>query len=200
MKLGAEAYNKEHPDAPVKIEHRLHPYQLRPEMPDAPVSRNQNMDKTYGSGGRGPGIRENLRTQFAAVGLTYAPDAQLANSNRSHRLETLARDKKGNEASWDVGMDLMNAYQIDGKSPSDPASVAAIGVKHGLFIDQAEGEAWVKGSDLDAQTAAGYATARKQGISGVPNFVFQDKYATSGAIGVDAFKSVFAQIIQKEKI
>jgi predicted DsbA family dithiol-disulfide isomerase len=162
--------------------------------------RNANMDERYGSGGRGPVIRENLRKQFAEVDLAYAPDAHLANTNRSHRLEALAKKKEGDEASWNVGMDLMHAYQVEGKSPADPAVVAEIGVRHGLFSDQAEGEAWVLGNDLDAHTQAGYADARRNGISGVPNFVFQDKYQTSGAIGIDAFKNIIAQIVAKESL
>lgn len=166
-------------------------------MSDTPVPRNADMDARYGSGGRGPVIRANLAQQFADVGLKYAPDTLLSNTHRSHRLEKLAKDTKGDEVSWEVGMDLMRAYQIDGKAPSDPAVVAAVGVKHGLFKSQEEGEAWVKGSDRDAETKKAYAEARNKGISGVPNFIFQDKYQTSGAIGADAFESIIAQIVQK---
>lgn len=193
-----DAYNKSHPSAPVKLEHRLHPYQLRAEMSDTPVPRNADMDARYGSGGRGPVIRANLAQQFADADLVYAKDTMLSNTNRAHRLETLAKDKKGDEVSWDVGMDMMRAYQIDGEAPSDPAVIARVGVAHGLFNNEAEGEAWANSDDRDRETKAAYAQARSMGISGVPNFVFQGKYQTSGAIGADAFKNIIEQIVQKD--
>ncbi|CAK9784776.1 thioredoxin-like protein [Cutaneotrichosporon oleaginosum] len=197
LKQGVEAYNAENPTAPVTIHHKLHPYQLRSEMAYEPVARNADMDARYGSGGRGPVIRANLAQQFADAGLKYAPDTLLANTHRAHRLEMLAREK-GDEVSWDVGMDLMRAYQIDGQAPSDPALLAKVGVKHGLFSSQEEGEKWVLSNALDKETKAAYAEGRGKGINGVPNFIFQDKYQTSGAIGKDGFKSVIAQIVAKD--
>lgn len=198
LKYGVEAYNKAHPSAVVKLNHRLHPYQLRAEMSDEPVPRNADMDARYGSGGRGPVIRANLAQQFSDVGLTYAKDTLLSNTNRAHRLENLAKTKLGDDKSWDVGMDLMKAYQIDGLAPSDPKVIAEIGVKHGVFKDVEEGKAWALGNDRDKETKAAYADARNSGISGVPNFIFNDKYQTSGAIGVDAFKGIIEQIVAKE--
>lgn len=179
------------------LQHKLHPYQLRPEMAYEPVARNADMDARYGAGGRGPVIRANLAQQFADAGLTYAPDTLVANTHRAHRLEMLAREK-GDGVSWDVGMDLMRAYQVLGQAPSDPAVLAEIGVKHGLFAAQDEGEKWVLSDALDKETKAAYAEGRDKGINGVPNFIFQDKYQTSGALGKDAFKSVIAQIVAKE--
>jgi predicted DsbA family dithiol-disulfide isomerase len=197
LQQGVDAYNAENPAAPVKLHHRLHPYQLRSDMSYEPVARNADMDARYGSGGRGPGIRANLAQQFADAGLKYAPDSQLANTHRAHRLEMLARSK-GDEESWNVGMELMRAYQEGGEAPSDPKVLARVGVKHGLFASEAEGEKWVLSDALDKETKAAYAEGRGKGINGVPNFIFQDKYQTSGAIGKDAFKSVIAQIVAKD--
>lgn len=197
LQQGLDAYNAENPTAPVTLQHKLHPYQLRAEMSYEPVARNADMDARYGSGGRGPGIRANLAQQFADAGLKYAADPQLANTHRAHRLEMLGR-AKGDETSWAVGMDLMRAYQIDGLPSSDPAVLAKIGVTHGLFASQDEGEKWVLSDALDKETKAAYAEGRGKGINGVPDFIFQDKYQTSGAIGKDAFKSVIAQIVAKD--
>lgn len=88
----------------------------------------------------------------------------------------------------------MRAYQLQGTPPNDPEMLAKIGTQHGLFQSEAQGKEWVASDALNAETQKGYARARTEGITGVPFFVFDGKYASSGAVGEDAFYNVIEQI------
>ncbi len=92
-------------------------------------------------------------------------------------------------------MDIMRAYQLQGTPPNDPAMLAKIGTQHGLFESEAQGKEWLASDALNKETQKGYAHARMEGITGVPFFVFDDKYASSGAVGEDAFYNVIGQIV-----
>lgn len=122
----------------------------------------------------------------------------MANTNKGHRLETLAYEMKGAAVQVELGLDLMRAYQEGGIAPNDKKTLSAIAVKHGLFATEDEAGAWVEGDGCNAETQAGYAKAKREGITGVPHFVFQDKYVTSGAIGVDAFYDAIEKILSNK--
>lgn len=98
-----------------------------------------------------------------------------------------------------LGLDLMKEYQLKGIAPSDRPMLSRVAVAHGLFSTEEEATQWLNSDAKNAETKAGYAAARAEGVSGVPHFVFQDKYATSGAIGVDGFYSVIDQVMKATK-
>lgn len=122
----------------------------------------------------------------------------LANTNDCHRLETLAFDKKGNDDQFDLGMDLMRAYQLDGIAPTDRKMLSGVALKYGLFSTEEEAIKWLDSTELNTKTQEEYAKARREGITGVPHFIFQDKYVTSGAIGVDAFYEAIDKILSNK--
>lgn len=63
-------------------------------------------------------------------------------------------------------------------------------VKHGIFPDEKAAREWLDGKQCDKEVKKAYGTARDLGITGVPFFVFQDKYAASGAMGTEEFVRV----------
>ena len=87
-------------------------------------------------------------------------------------------------------MDLLVAYHIDGCHPSDRNLLAYLAVEHGIFASGAIAMAWLAGSEFDAEVKLAYGSANRLGITGVPFFVFEDKWAASGALSVDGFLQV----------
>lgn len=63
-------------------------------------------------------------------------------------------------------------------------------VKHGVFPDEKAAREWLDGKQCDKEVKKAYGTARDLGVTGVPFFVFQDKYAASGAMGTEEFVRV----------
>lgn len=131
---------------------------------------------------------------FCSTFLTRSePNGKLASSHLGHRLTAYAQEHKP-EVAADLAMKLMNNYQVLGKSPSDRDELAAIATKFGLFPDQSSAKAWLNTDDKDAQVQREYKEALQAGISGVPFFIFNDKYATSGAVGVPTFEATLEKI------
>jgi predicted DsbA family dithiol-disulfide isomerase len=111
------------------------------------------------------------------VGLAFNYDRTVvANTFDAHRLAHYAASQgKGDEMTEQ----LFNAYFVDGGNIADPAALTALAVDIGLPED-----------DVKSVLASGLFTdevrrdidaAMQMGINGVPFFVFDNKYAVSGA-------------------
>jgi predicted DsbA family dithiol-disulfide isomerase len=68
--------------------------------------------------------------------------------------------------------------------------LSTLAVKHGIFVNTQAAQEFLRGKECDAEVKRAYATAHRLGVTGVPFFVFQDRYAASGAMGVDEFVHV----------
>jgi predicted DsbA family dithiol-disulfide isomerase len=130
-------------------------------------------------------------TQMAAsVGLSYDFDrAVVANSFDAHRFTHLAK-KHGlqNEAEER----LFAAYFSEGKNTADHATLIQLGLAIGL--EQAELEQTLASDAFAEEVRQDIFRARQVGVTGVPFFVFQNKYAVSGARGSALFLQVLEQV------
>lgn len=200
LQVAAENYKKTHPSAP-ELDVHFHPFQLGGggKFTEKPVNRREYMANNYGAE-RSQAFAQNFDRQYKALGLGgFASDAQLASSHLGHRLTAYAEDKKPEEAAG-VALDLMKNYQVDGHSPSDRDRLAQIAVSHGLFPTEQAAKDWLNGNEKDAEVREQYKDAVDSGITGVPFFVFDKKYATSGAVGEDQFENILDQVIKKENL
>nr|WP_315258100.1 DsbA family oxidoreductase [uncultured Flavobacterium sp.] len=108
--------------------------------------------------------------------------AILANSLNAHRLLHLA---KKNNRSNELEELLFRAYFTEGKNVDDWNTLQEIGQKADLHIDQikelTDTDIYTKEVRQDQQEA------QTLGVTGVPFFVFDNKYAVSGAQPTDIF-------------
>lgn len=118
----------------------------------------------------------------------------LSSSHLGHRLTAYAQEHKP-EVEGLVAMELMNNYQVKGKSPSDRDELARIAQQYGLFADEGKAKAWLASDDKDALVKKQYEGAMRKGITGVPFFVFDDKLMAAGAVGVDEFERAIGTIV-----
>lgn len=125
----------------------------------------------------------------AAEGLSYDFDkAVVANSFDAHRFAHLAKQHgKGDEAEEA----LFNAYFTNGQNIADHTTLASLGESIGL--DKTLVEQTLATDQYAADVHADIQQAQRYGISGVPFFVVDNKYAVSGAQEV----AVFLQTLQK---
>lgn len=117
-------------------------------------------------------------TQMAKeVGLNYDFDkVKMTSSKKAHRLIQLAKKHgKGNE----IEEALFNAYFIEGKLISDIPTLIALGETVGL--DKKLVEQSLNSADFTTEMDNDIKAAEAIGVSGVPFFVFDGKYAISGA-------------------
>jgi len=161
-------------------------FQLNPDMVTDP---SINIDQYLAEVKRFPLERARQLnaqvTQMAAeAGLTYNFDkAVVANSFNAHRYSHLAKKHdKGIEAEEQ----LFKAYFTDGKNIDDLQTLVELGTELGLDAGEVEqtllSNAYADDVKLDIEQA------RHLGIQGVPFFVFNNKYAVSGAQAVPVFE------------
>lgn len=126
---------------------------------------------------------ENTTQTAKSNGLDFHFEkAILANSLNAHRLLHLA---KKNNRSNELEELLFKAYFTEGKNVNDWNTLQKIGQEAGLNIDEIkqliETEIFTKEVRADQQEA------QALGVTGVPFFVFDNKYAVSGAQPTDIF-------------
>ncbi|MBX2905479.1 MAG: DsbA family oxidoreductase [Taibaiella sp.] len=128
-------------------------------------------------------MHEQVVNMAAGDGLYYRFDKTVvANSHDAHRLVQMAKaNHKGNEAEEQ----LFSAYLVEGKDISDKETLATIGAKIGL--DKAAVKKMLDGNEYAAAVQTDQDEANRLGINGVPFFVFNRRYAVSGAQPVDTF-------------
>jgi len=127
------------------------------------------------------------------VGLDYHLDkAILANSFDAHRFSHLAKvHGKQNEAEEL----LFKAYFTEGKNIADRNELIEIGSKIGLDTQEIND---VLADNVYAEDVkADILEAQQLGISGVPFFVFNRKYAVSGAQESDTFLNVMQTTLKE---
>lgn len=123
------------------------------------------------------------------VGLDFDFEkAVVANSFNAHRLIQLAKTHGlGNEAEEQ----LFKAHFTEGKNIDDKETLVQTAMAIGLGQKEVEG---VLASDAFAkEVSEDESQAHAIGVRGVPFFVFNDKYAVSGAQSPDAFLQALQQ-------
>jgi predicted DsbA family dithiol-disulfide isomerase len=129
------------------------------------------------------GLNDRVSYMAAQSGLTYNLDKAIpANSFNAHRLLHFAKHYgKQNEMEEAI----FKAYFTDGKNIDDAATLMEIASEMGLdtnaLAQAMKGDTYVKDVIADVEEA------QQLGVRGVPFFVFDRKYAISGAQESDAF-------------
>ncbi len=154
-------------------------FQLSPQMKtDITKNIHQYLSEHKGIGlDKAKALNDQVTQLAAKVGLTYNFDkAIVANSFNAHRFSHFAKQHgKQNEAEEK----LFYAYFTDGKNTDDYTTLIQLGKEIGLNPDDLKKalEDGAYGKDVVADVTE----AREIGVSGVPFFVFNRKYAVSGA-------------------
>ncbi|UQA74138.1 DsbA family oxidoreductase [Sphingobacterium siyangense] len=129
------------------------------------------------------GMLANVTQMATQVGLDYHLDQSvIVNSLKAHQLIQFAKSKNlGNEAEER----LFKAFFIEGKNIADTETLAQLGKDFGL--DESEIKANLEDEKYKHETAQDIQESQNIGVTGVPFFVFDRKYAVSGAQPAEAF-------------
>jgi len=154
------------------------PFQLNPDMPPEGLDRKAYLAAKFGGEERADRMYQSVREAGATVGIEFKFEAikRTPNTINAHRLIGLA----GRAGMQDPVVEaLFRAYFLDGRDIGDVAVLAEIGIAAGL-----EGKVlrdYLAGTDDVERVQNEDTTARRMGIQGVPCFIFNRKYAVSGA-------------------
>jgi predicted DsbA family dithiol-disulfide isomerase len=171
-----EAALKLKPDIPVEVHWR--PYFLNDWIPREGISREDYLTTKFGSPDRYKGIAQRVSAAAAAEGMVYAMDKMKRQPNTldCHRLIRWA-ENIGKAA--EMKQKLMDLYFTEGADLTDREvlvkAAADVGLAAGEIRDALAGDEDVAQIEQEAQSA------KEAGIEGVPCFIFDGKFAVSGA-------------------
>ncbi|MFT5252711.1 MAG: putative DsbA family dithiol-disulfide isomerase [Flavobacteriales bacterium] len=133
---------------------------------------------------------DNMTQNAKNTGLDFQlGKAILANSYKAHRLLHLAKKHGLGDELKEL---LLKAYMTEGKNVDDTDTLIALGEVAGINRELIEG---VLNSDAYGQEVKkDIAMAQQIGVQGVPFFVFDNKYAVSGAQHVETFVKTLEKV------
>ncbi|MFX3623634.1 MAG: DsbA family oxidoreductase [Ectobacillus sp.] len=138
----------------------------------------------------------NIAMQAKEVGLTFRFDTMIpTNSFDAHRLVHFAA---GHGKMQEMMERLFQAYFIDSKHIGDRETLMALAAEVGL--DKENTAAMLASDEYTAEVRADEQRARELGISGVPFFVFNGKYAVSGAQPSEVFLEVLQKVYDENRL
>src|SRR5271156_3298732 len=164
------------PEVPVEIHWR--PFFLNNWIPREGISRDEYLTTKFGSPEAYKGIAGRVVAAAGEEGLSYWPDLvkRQPNTIDCHRLIYWA-EAQGKAAAMEQR--LMELYFRDGGDLTDIDVLVQAAADCGLDADEVRRRL---GTDEDVALISGRAQeASDKGISGVPTYVFAQKYAVSGA-------------------
>lgn len=191
FQAGIDEFAKQHPDIEIEVE--SHSYELAPDTPDHYegseidfLTKHKGMPRE-----RVEDMLEQMTKMAALEGLEFDFEKlQHANTSRAHRVLHLAKSQ-GLQAEMQER--LFRAYFSEGRKVSDVETLAELGEEVGLDADEVrdayEDESYEEAVESDI------TRARMLGVNGVPYFLFEEKYAVSGAQSADVFANVLEQVL-----
>ncbi|HEX3064949.1 MAG TPA: DsbA family oxidoreductase [Dongiaceae bacterium] len=169
-----------------KLAIRWRAFQLNPGMPADGMIRERYIDAKFGSSERAKRIYEAVSAVGASEGISFNFEAikRTPNTILSHRLLR----KASKEGLQDEVLEAMfQAYFVDGRDIGAARVLTEIGEsvgleKAGAYLASDEGGEEVRAED---------SLARRQGINGVPCFIFNYRFLLSGAQEPESFFQLF---------
>ena len=179
-------------DGAVTVTYRA--YQLDASPVPEPLPLKQVMAAKFG----GPARAEQMFSQVAGIGasegLTLDFDRAIAaNTFASHRLIAWAATQ---DRQADMLAALQQAHFTDGVDIGSPAALAAVAGTIGL--EEADALAYLASEAGSTAVRTDLDEARALGITSVPTFVIDGKYAVQGAQESDTLLSALQEISRRE--
>ncbi|WP_404293853.1 DsbA family oxidoreductase [Cytobacillus kochii] len=172
-------------------------FQLDPNAPqNTTETMNQMLAKKYGqSVEQVEQMQQQVTAQANEVGLDYhLNDAKMTNTLDAHRLIHLAKEKG---KMSEMKEQLLKSYFVEGKHVGEIESLVDIAAAVGL--DKEEVTSVLASDQYKKEVEADMQEGVQLGVQGVPFFVFNRKYAVSGAQPSNVFSEVLTKVIEEEK-
>ena len=166
-----------------------HPYYLRPDTPPEGMELPDYIKRA-----RTNGSEERLRSIANEYGMEFQSTERIYNTRLAHEATEYARlHGKGNEFHKVV----FRMVYADGKDPSNWDVLRSAAEEVGLNAEEMQSA--VESEKYTANVAEQVQWAYQIGVSGVPTYVINDRYALVGAQPYEVFKNALAQIMNSKE-
>lgn len=172
-----------------------HAFELNPDMPEDGQNMREHLMEKYGiTEEQSDQNRLNIieRGKESGFEFQFSEQMRMINSFDCHRLLTWA---KSFGKQTDLKLALFKAHFTDNLPLNEQKILLDIIESVGLDAQQAK--ELLDGDDLKQTVREEQNKMHQMGISSVPTFIINDKYAISGGQPVAAFKQALAQIAEE---
>ena len=158
---------------------------------DVPLEGKELPD--YVKRARAGGSEQRLQSIASSYGMDFQSTARIYNTRLAHEATEYAREKgKGNE----FHRALFHKVYAQGQDPSDWSVLRATAEEVGLDADEMQ-------QIVESNHYTGYVEdqvrwAQQIGVTGVPTYVINDRYAIVGAQPYEVFKNALAEIMKQK--
>lgn len=169
-----------------------HAFELNPDMPIQGQNLREHLMEKYGIT---PEQSDENRKRISDMGemsgftFNFADDGIMINSFDCHRLLTWAK-QEGKQT--DLKLALFQAHFADNKRLNDNQQLLAVVSSVGL--DTSRAQAILATDEFAQQVRDEQKHMHQMGISSVPTFIVNQKYAINGGQPADVFKQALQQI------
>lgn len=195
FEAGLQKFAEKFPEVFVEVE--SHSFEL---APDTPVDfSGSEIDFLVKHKGMAVDQVEAMLEQMSELGAAEGVDLNFAqvrhtNTHRAHRVLHLAKEQ-GLQA--ELQERLFRAYFSEGVEIADPEQLARLGEEVGL-----DGQEVIEALDDEGygdEVERDITRARMLGVTGVPYFLLEEKYAVPGAQSAETFASVLERVLQFQR-
>ncbi len=174
------------PDLSVEIV--WHAFQLNPGMPDEGMEREEYLAAKFGSAARATSIYHDIELAGAGEGIDFAFERiqRTPNTINAHRLVLLAGRHDLQDA---VVEKLFRRYFLEGGDIGGIGQLIAIAAEAG--IDEAVARDYLESGEGIEEVTSEDRRMRQIGVTGVPCFIIDQRYAISGAQALEVFQRIF---------
>jgi predicted DsbA family dithiol-disulfide isomerase len=171
-----------------------HPIQLDPSIPAEGAPHRERLVRKLGGAAALDAAHARLAQMGQAAGLTYAFSriTRTPNTLATHVLVRAARAHGGAAGEAALVERLFAAFFGEGVDLTQEANLIAEAARAGLPAEACRDA--LADSSLRADVSRDIDAWRDRGVSGVPTFVFAERYAVSGAQPIDTLLQVLARV------
>jgi predicted DsbA family dithiol-disulfide isomerase len=179
-----------------EVEVVYRPYQLNPDAPATAFPLRQYLAQRFGP--RGAQMARQVTETARGEGIVMDFDsAMAANTLDAHRLLRMAKREYGALVQQALKETLLEAHFGQGEDIGDPGVLESLGA--GAGMDGERVRDYLAGGEGRREVKDEIAQAQRLGITAVPTFVIDGRYAVQGAQPASAFLLVLEQAAGEAK-
>ncbi len=140
---------------------------------------------------RAAGSEERLSQIASSYGMKFVSTKRIYNTRLAHEATEYARE---HDKAIEFHRVVFRKVYAEGQDISQWDVLCSAAVEVGLNADEMQGE--VKNGKYTADVAAQVQDAYQMGVSGVPTYVINNRYAIVGAQPYEVFKNALSKILK----
>jgi predicted DsbA family dithiol-disulfide isomerase len=176
----------------VSVEVENHPFYLDPNTPPEGYEVGTMLREKYGREPREIWARAEEQARLSGIDLDLSQQPRTFRTQKAHTVVRLAKPKGtqhelANAIAW--------AYFMDHRPVNEDEVLADIAAEHGFTREEALSDMRDPRELEESHQLAIWAA--QQGIQGVPFFIFDGKFALSGAQPQEVFEMAFRKVLDE---